>query len=198
MGWSRRFRIAIQGENPNTGRNFIWHMFQARPGGGASPGGDGWSSIGEWHTVGGIKFGSVEVAEARFPLHFRHHEFRPGSGGDGQFRGGLGVVLDLVVETAKPARANTAGDGVRHSPCGILGGHDGVPHDYRLISALRPARVLRTKEVGIEILPGDCFEIRSSGGGGWGPPERRSPQARERDIRQGLVLADATAMQDLR
>ena len=35
-GWSRRFRIAIQGEDPRTGRNFIWHMFQARPGGGAS------------------------------------------------------------------------------------------------------------------------------------------------------------------
>ena len=49
-GWSRRFRIAIQGEDPRTGRNFIWHMFQARPGGGASPGGDGWSSIGEWHS----------------------------------------------------------------------------------------------------------------------------------------------------
>ena len=31
-GWSRRFRIAIQGEDPRTGRNFIWHMFQARPG----------------------------------------------------------------------------------------------------------------------------------------------------------------------
>src|SRR5215472_14113576 len=83
-GWGRRFRIAIQGEDPRTGRNFIWHMFQARPGGGASSGGDGWSSIGEWHSVGGIKFGSIEVAEARFPLHFKLHEFRASSGGDGQ------------------------------------------------------------------------------------------------------------------
>lgn len=162
-------------------------MFQARPGGGASPGGDGWSSIGEWHSVGGIKFGSIEVAEARFPLHFRHHEFRPDSGGDGQFRGGLGVVLDLVLETEKPARANTAGDGVRHAPCGMLGGKDGVPHDYRLISPGRAPRVLRTKEVGIELLPGDCLEIRSSGGGGWGPPQNRAPQARQRDLEQGLV-----------
>src|SRR5690606_31440502 len=63
-GWSRRFRIAVHGENPKTGRKFIWHMFQARPGGGASSAGDGWSSIGEWHTVGGIKFGSIEVDEA--------------------------------------------------------------------------------------------------------------------------------------
>src|SRR5579864_7769565 len=75
-GWSRRFRIAIQGEDPRNGRHFIWHLFQARPGGGASAGGDGFSSIGEWHSAGGIKFGSIEVDEARFPLYFRQHEFR--------------------------------------------------------------------------------------------------------------------------
>src|SRR5437660_2026749 len=186
-GWSRRFRIAIQGEDPRTGKNFIWHLFQARPGGGASSGGDGWSSIGEWHTVGGLKFGSVEVAEARFPLHFRRHEFLPDSGGDGQFRGGLGVALDLVVETERPALANTAGEGARHGPCGMLGGEDGEPHCYRLLSEDREPRVLRTKEIGIEIRPGDCLEIRSSGGGGWGPPARRSEEARRRDRERGLV-----------
>jgi len=190
-GWGRRFRIAIQGEDPRSGRNFIWHMFQARPGGGASSGGDGWSSIGEWHSVGGIKFGSIEVAEARFPLHFAQHEYRADSAGDGQYRGGLGVALDLVLKTAKPAWANTAGDGARHGPCGMLGGKDGVPHDYRLISADRPPRRLRTKEVGIELLPGDRLEIRSSGGGGWGSPARRSQRARQRDSDQGLTVGRA-------
>jgi N-methylhydantoinase B len=194
-GWSRRFRIAIQGEDPRTGKPFIWHLFQARPGGGASSGGDGYSSIGEWHSVGGLKFGSLEVAEVRFPLHFRRHEFRENSGGDGKFRGGLGVALDLVLETAKPARGNTAGDGARHGPCGMLGGQDGVPHDYRLISQGRPPRALRTKEVGIELRPGDCLEIRSSGGGGYGPPAERSPDARARDREQGLVTDQAPAGQ---
>jgi len=186
-GWGRRFRIAIQGENPRTGRGFIWHMFHARPGGGASIGGDGWSSIGEWHTVGGLKFGSIEVAEARFPLHFRHHEYLADSGGDGQHRGGLGVALDLVVETEKPALGNTAGDGIRYGACGMLGGENGIPHRYRLLSEGRPPRVLHTKETGIEIRPGDCLEIRSGGGGGWGPPARRARQARDRDRLQGLV-----------
>jgi N-methylhydantoinase B len=187
-GWGRRFRIAIQGENPRTGRNFIWHLFHARPGGGASVGGDGWSSIGEWHSVGGLKFGSIEVAEARFPLHFRQHEFLPDSGGDGQFRGGLGVALDLVLETETIAHGNTAGEGTRHGSCGMLGGADGQPHRYRLLSAGKPPRELRTKEVGIEILPGDCLEIRSAGGGGWGPPEKRATEARAHDRRQGLVI----------
>ena len=36
--------------DPRTGRRFIWHMFQARPGGGGSAGGDGCSTIGEWHS----------------------------------------------------------------------------------------------------------------------------------------------------
>ena len=62
-GWGRRLRIALNGTDPRTGRRFIWHMFQARPGGGGSAAGDGFSTIGEWHSAGGIKFGSIEVAE---------------------------------------------------------------------------------------------------------------------------------------
>ncbi|SVB63739.1 uncharacterized protein METZ01_LOCUS216593, partial [marine metagenome] len=53
-GWGRRFRIAIKGENPKNGQPFIWHMMHARPGAGASPGGDGWHGSGEWHSTGGL------------------------------------------------------------------------------------------------------------------------------------------------
>jgi N-methylhydantoinase B len=127
-GWGRRFRIAISGKDPRNGRNFIWHLFQARPGGGASPAGDGWPGGGEWQAAGGIKFGSLEVTEVRFPLFFRRHEFRPDSGGDGQYRGGPGGDLEMVVEIAEPALGNTAGDGVRYGACGILDGKDGKPH----------------------------------------------------------------------
>ena len=92
-GWSRRFRIAISGTNPRNKRKFIWHLFHARGGGGASSAGDGWETAGEGQAAGGIKFGSVEVAETRFPLFFKRHEFRPDSAGDGRFRGGVGSVL---------------------------------------------------------------------------------------------------------
>ncbi|MBM3492640.1 MAG: hydantoinase B/oxoprolinase family protein, partial [Alphaproteobacteria bacterium] len=177
-GWGRRFRIAIQGENPATGGGFIWHLFHARPGGGGSAHADGFHSVGEWHSAGGIKFGSVEVAEVRFPLFFRTHEFLADTGGDGQHRGGNGCLLELVVETKKPARANTAGDGARHGSCGILGGREGRPHHYVLRSRGRPERVLATKEAGIEVRPGDVFVVRSAGGGGWGDPARRAPEAR--------------------
>ena len=186
-GWGRRFRIAIQGKDPRSDKPFIWHFFQARPGGGASPAGDGWPGAGEWQAAGGIKFGSLEVTEVRFPLFFRRHEFRPDSGGAGQYCGGPGGVVEMVLETAEPAVGNTAGDGVRHGACGILGGADGVPHRYTLYSNGQPPRPIKTKEVGIEIHPGDVLVLESGGGGGWGDPAQRNPDATARDIENGFV-----------
>ncbi|MCL6608613.1 MAG: hydantoinase B/oxoprolinase family protein [Geminicoccaceae bacterium] len=186
-GWGRRFRVALKGTDPRNGRPFLWHLFQARPGGGASSAGDGWPAAGEWQAAGGIKFGSLEVHEVRFPLFFARHELRPGSGGDGEHRGGPGAILEMRIEVAEPAVANTAGDGVRHGACGILGGKDGAPHDYRLRSADGSERILRTKEVGIVVRPGDLLVARSGGGGGWGDPARRSAAARARDAAEGYV-----------
>ena len=190
-GWGRRFRVAIQGENPRNGRDFIWHLFQARPGGGGSSGGDGWHNSGEWHSAGGLKFGSVELAEARFPLYFRKHEFRPDSAGDGEFRGGNGVDLELEMETDAPAVANTAGDGNRHGSRGMVGGYDSKPHHYELHQADGGVRELKTKEILIPVNPGDTFVIRSAGGGGWGDPVRRSPKARAADLLNGIVTVQA-------
>src|SRR5258708_33821616 len=121
-GWGRRFRIAIKGMNPRTRKPFIWHMFHARPGGGASVAGDGWETAGEGQAAGGIKFGSVEVAEARFPLTFERHEFRPDSAGDGMHRGGVGAVLRLRVDIQDPAVAHTPRGRVRYPAHGVPGG----------------------------------------------------------------------------
>jgi N-methylhydantoinase B len=46
---------------------------------------------------------------------------------------------------------------------------------------------LKTKEVGIVVRPGDVFLVESSGGGGYGPPSRRAPEARAGDRANGFV-----------
>ncbi len=186
-GWGRRLRIAIKGIDPRSDRPFIWHMFHARPGGGASSGGDGWHNSGEWHSAGGLKFGSIEVAETRFPLHFPVHEFRSDSGGDGQYVGGTGVDMELVVETEAPAIANIAGDGIRHGARGMLGGEDGAPHRYLLNAPNTEPHVLASKIEGLPVPPGSTFEVHSGGGGGWGQPENRDPEARKHDHTNDLV-----------
>ena len=186
-GWGRRLRICIKGEDPRTHKPFIWHLFHARPGAGASSGGDGWHGCGEWHSAGGLKFGSVEVAEARFPLFFRRHEFRADSGGRGEFVGGAGCDLDLAVETQEDCVANMAGDGVRHGARGIMGGEDGAPHRYYLRAPGRRQRLLGSKEEGVPVPAGSSFSVHSGGGGGWGDPASRTPEALERDRRNGFM-----------
>jgi len=68
----------------------------------------------------------------------------------------------------------------------LFGGKEGLPHRYQLQSGPQ-VRTLRTKESGVAVEPGSVFLIESSGGGGWGPPEERSPQARDADIANGFV-----------
>ena len=154
-GWGRRFRIAIQGRDPRNKRPFIWHLFQARPGGGASL---GRRRLARRRRVAGGRRHQVRQPRSHrgaLPAVLQRHEFRPDSGGDGQYRGGPGGIVEMVVETAEPALGNTAGDGVRHGACGILGGADGAPHRYMLHSGNREPRAIKTKETGLVIRPGD-------------------------------------------
>jgi len=185
-GFSRRLRYAITGKDPRTGRQFIWHFFLARGGGGASEGFDGWSNVGEVNVAGGIRSPSIEVTEERFPLFVLRHELRPDSGGVGRWRGGLGAVCDLVYEGDGPALLNTAGDGVVVPPFGLFGAMDGLPHHYKITSS-GTERVLGSKEVGVVVNPGDHIICLSSGGGGYGQEEDRDEGAAAWDLKNGYV-----------
>jgi len=105
----------------------------------------------------------------------------------GKYRGGPGGIVEMVVETAKPAIGNTAGDGVRYGACGILEGGDGAPHHYTLYSEGQPPRAIKTKEVGLVIHPNDVLVLESGGGGGWGDPTERDLAAVSRDIANGFI-----------
>lgn len=185
-GFSRRLRYAIRGTDPRTGKYFIWHFFMARGGGGASAGNDGWTGIGEINAPGGLRAPSVEVTEERFPLFVVNHELRPDSGGEGQWRGGLGAVCEIIYQGVGEAAMNTAGDGIIVPPFGLFGGSDGIPHRYSLVSN-GSERVLRSKETGIPVYPGDRIIALSSGGGGYGDPKLRDHGFSDWDEKNGYV-----------
>ncbi len=185
-GFSRRLRYAITGHDPRTGRQFIWHFFLARGGGGASEGFDGWSNVGEINVAGGIRSPSIEVTEERFPFFIERHELRPDSGGVGAWRGGLGAVCDLVYEGEGPALLNTAGDGIVVPPFGLFGATDGLPHHYKIVNN-GTERVLGSKEVGVVVNPGDHIICLSSGGGGYGSAAERDSEAAAWDLKNGYV-----------
>jgi N-methylhydantoinase B len=51
--------------------------------------------------------------------------------------------------------------------------------------------VLRTKEVGVLVRPGDIFLVESGGGGGYGDPRLRTAAARAYDRENGFVTRRA-------
>jgi len=55
--------------------------------------------------------------------------------------------------------------------------------------------VLATKQVGVHLAPGDRFVMRTSGGGGLGPPEARARDAVSADVASGRVT-HARAVRD--
>ena len=129
------------------------------------------------------------MAEVRFPLYFRRTNSARAPAATASIAAARAAAGNGA-ETEKPARGNTAGDGARHGACGMLGGEDGHAASLRAASDGREPRVLQTKEVGIEMRPGDCLEIESGGGGGWGDlTDAIGARRARRDREQGLTDA---------
>jgi N-methylhydantoinase B len=104
----------------------------------------------------------VEALETEFPLRVRELALRRGSGGDGERRGGEGIVREL--EALAPMRFTLIAERRRRAPRGRRGGGDGAPGRDTL-----DGRVLSGKAEG-ELDPGDRLRIETPGGGGWGEP----------------------------
>jgi N-methylhydantoinase B len=117
----------------------------------------------------------VEVAERNSPLFFRHKRLRPGSGGAGRRRGGLGQDILIVCESDTPIVLSFMAERTRRAAPGFAGGHDGglgdVQINGRSIDHRRQHVVSR----------GDTVLLRTPGGGGYGPAAERDPALVERD-----------------
>ncbi|MFB6307760.1 MAG: hydantoinase B/oxoprolinase family protein [Haloarculaceae archaeon] len=128
---------------------------------GASPGNDGLSGVqvGMTNTLNT----PIEALEAEYPLRVEEYAIRRGSGGDGRYRGGDGLVRELVVET--DATVSLLTERRRHAPPGLAGGEDGDRgHNYVDGEAVG-AKI--TRDVPAET----SVRIETPGGGGHGDPD---------------------------
>jgi N-methylhydantoinase B len=104
----------------------------------------------------------IEALETEFPLRVRELSLRRGSGGEGRFRGGDGIVRELQALAAMDFTLIT--ERRRHPPRGRSGGGDGSPGINR-----RNGERLPSKCEG-RLGPGEVLRIETPGGGGWGEP----------------------------
>jgi N-methylhydantoinase B len=137
----------------------------------------------------------LEILEAAYPVRFTQWALRTDSGGDGQHRGGLGAVYELELLEDK-ADVYVFGERGKTKPQGIHGGSASSVNIFSYENEgkwLNPP--LKSKMVGIRLKKGERLRLETPGGGGYGPPARRTAEARAHDAAMGYVSASAEVLE---
>jgi N-methylhydantoinase B len=101
----------------------------------------------------------VEALELEYPMRVERYELAYGTGGEGEHRGGDGVVR--AVRVLEPASMSLLTDRRRHRPAGTGGAGAGASGENRVGQERLPPKASR------ELAKGDVVTVRTPGGGGW-------------------------------
>lgn len=164
------------------GRSFVINPFYTG-GTGARAAKDGLSCTA---FPSGVKNTPVEINETTAPVVMWRKEYIPDSGGAGEYRGGLGQIMEFEHAEGRAMAASKMFDRVKHPARGRDGGHAGRTGAARLSGGT----ILRG--MGRDDVPaGRRLVIETPGGGGRGDPRRRPREKVAADIRAGLVTLEA-------
>jgi N-methylhydantoinase B len=179
--------ISMSGLDPRDGKP--WLDLEPTVGGwGAWHGSDGESGLIN-NVNGSLKDLPIEVFETKFPMRLTEYAFRVDSGGAGRWRGGNGIVREYEVGCDELTlylwfeRSRTPG-------WGLFGGHDATPPAVVLNPGRDDERRL-LKCSRVTLRRGDVIRTMTGGGGGFGPPAERDPDAVRADVRDGHVTPAA-------
>lgn len=132
---------------------------------GATPSRDGMSGV---HTgMTNTRNTPAEALELAYPLRVCRAELRTGSGGDGAFRGGDGVVreVEALVEAALTLQTERRA----HRPWGLAGGQPGAAGRNVRVRVDGSVEALPAKGTW-RLAAGERVRVETPGGGGWGEP----------------------------
>ena len=150
-------------------------------GAGARPRADGLSATA---FPSGVRNMPVEVNEIGTPLVFWRKEFRTDSGGPGRHRGGLGQVIELENRQGRDFSISAT---YERTVFAARGRHGGGPGALGRLS-LDDGTEVRAK--GRSVIPaGRRLIVEFPGGGGYGDPSDRSPDAVARDLQLEFTSA---------
>lgn len=137
--------------------------------GGGHGAGKGWDGISGVHTnMTNTRMTDVEVLEKRYPVILREYSIRTGSGGDGKFKGGDGIIRDI--EFKIPLKASILSERRVNVPRGIEGGENGERGVNLWIKNNGQIINIGGKNT-VQTQIGDRVIIQTPGGGGYGKVE---------------------------
>jgi N-methylhydantoinase B len=163
----------IFGQNPRTGQLFIDHSvdtFGAYCG--AVRGQDGWGAMNV--SFGNLIRATGEINESIFPVRHLARDYAIDSGGPGQWRGCPGTLY--VKEMLAPCQIYTYVVGRKYPMPGIAGGKPGAPNELRLRAGTDREQFVESTAFYVPHEPGERYEYRYGGGGGWGDPLERDAE----------------------
>ena len=154
------------------------NMFFYNGGMGANMRGDGISCL-SWPS--NVSSTAIEITEHIAPLRVHYKRLRPGSGGPGRHRGGLGQEIALESRSETPIAVSFLAERTIFPAFGVEGGKAGAPGVLRI----NGDKVDPKKQYVLSC--GDTVILATPGGGGHGDPDQRNKVARERDIQAGYI-----------
>ncbi|MDH3427244.1 MAG: hydantoinase B/oxoprolinase family protein [Gemmatimonadota bacterium] len=172
--------VGFGGIDPRTGESFAFYEAQAG-GYGGRQGLDGMDAV-QPH-MQNTENSPIEETEANYPVAITRYELIEGSGGAGEFRGGMGLRRDYQFEG--DVKLSIMADRVKFSPQGLAGGLPGHPCRF-IIDPDGEARQLPSK-FSITVPAGTTMSVQIAGGGGYGDPSDRDPAAIASDLKNGLI-----------
>jgi len=168
--------IGVGGTDPRNGRPYAY-IETIAGGQGGRPWGDGCDGV--QCTMTNTMNTPVEALELSYPLRVERYEFRPGTGGAGEHRGGLGVNRTLRV-IGHEARVSLSSERRIFAPYGLHGGADGALGQNAKLDVDGTETTLPGKTT-VSLGPDECVVVKTPGGGGWGHVDKRAAQATARD-----------------
>lgn len=133
----------------------------------------------------------LEATEIENPVLYLKRELVADTGGPGQQRGGLGLVLTYEVRTNDPQLHHTSQKS-RIPPQGVAGGKPGKSGRWIINPGTPEERELEFAIGDVEpVKNGDIITHFTPGGGGYGNPAERSVEAVLADVRDGFVSVEA-------
>lgn len=185
-GFFSVFTAGYGGVDPRTNKVFIGWCFGALGGGGGYPHRDGDSFVAPISNYNGILVPNIETDEINFPVKTLKHEYIPDTGGPGKHRGGNGVEYTIQFMGVDPD-VSVFGDGAIIPAYGINKGRDGSLNEGYLNRGAPEEKKLSSNEGWNRSRSGDTLSVLSAGGGGWGDPLEREPDAVIDDVKNEML-----------
>ena len=123
----------------------------------------------------------VEVAERLGPVFCHHKRLRPGSGGDGRRRGGLGQDILFEITSPRPVAGLFMTERTKFAAPGMAGGVAGGVGRVEINGTPIDTHVRHMLNAGDKVL------LRLPGGGGFGAANERHADLTAEDARLGLL-----------